>query len=394
MLAHTEVVCGFGFSSRERGNKLSTHDVELSSMIDLTSDQTCTHRSHFIQRILFLVMPPSKRSRPRNDYFDAHALVAALSPLAGMKASACPIDWELVHYPKSRRSQAPDMQGLEKYAALLLIILQYAPRCFPNHNLLKMVYLDLHRKFGIMSAQSMETTSPVDWAETCADHLKLLCYHVLLLHRSRTTFVSAQLKEVLPMVRDEEQTEPENDPDAVLEDDSPPPPRRSLRQHDSIGSNVEVCEVSCQCPHCKKPGPVVDLCASQESKPSEPRNESSDEAMHNLENVPAARCHHRIAAECAAGEEPAPTRKRTAASRAAPTRKRPAAAGHKFLVTIRHSPAERRQAYIMMNGKYLCGCSCQQHDDYLGIVRSVHGLLTSGSLDPSLAKDKVIELRS
>ena len=166
---NTEVVCGFGFFQSWSEAKSIMLYNSTSCVDDCLS--TCTHRSHFIQRILFLVMPPSKRSRPRNDYFDVHALVAALSPLAGMKASACPIDWELVHYPKSRRSQAPDRQGLEKYSALLLIILQYAPRCFPNHNLLKMVYLDLHRKFGIMSAQSMETTSPVDWADTCADHL-------------------------------------------------------------------------------------------------------------------------------------------------------------------------------------------------------------------------------
>ena len=60
-------------------------------------------------------MPPLKRPRPRNDYFDAAALVEALSPMASLKTSACPIDWELMYYAKSKKSQSPDRQGMEKY---------------------------------------------------------------------------------------------------------------------------------------------------------------------------------------------------------------------------------------------------------------------------------------
>ena len=106
-------------------------------------------------------------ARSSTDRFDGEQLFAALAPYAALKAP--PFDFEASSYCKSRRSQAPDRAGIARYRLLLQEVLKVAPGGFPNHGLLRDVWLALDQKHSIRSQCIPHHTSNWDWASACPD---------------------------------------------------------------------------------------------------------------------------------------------------------------------------------------------------------------------------------
>ena len=51
--------------------------------------------------------------------------------------------------------------------------------------------------------------------------------------------------------------------------------------------------------------------------------------------------------------------------------RRPAAARSSYKLTVRHSPPERKEAYILHDGKYLCGMAAKHCVKYMEVVTTV-----------------------
>ena len=50
---------------------------------------------------------------------------------------------------------------------------------------------------------------------------------------------------------------------------------------------------------------------------------------------------------------------------------RPAAARSSYKLTVRHSPPERKEAYILHDGKYLCGLAQKHCAKYMEVITAV-----------------------
>ena len=51
--------------------------------------------------------------------------------------------------------------------------------------------------------------------------------------------------------------------------------------------------------------------------------------------------------------------------------RRPAAAPSSYKLTVRHSPPQRKEAYILHDGKYLCGLAAKHCVKYMEVVTTV-----------------------
>ena len=51
--------------------------------------------------------------------------------------------------------------------------------------------------------------------------------------------------------------------------------------------------------------------------------------------------------------------------------RRPAAARSSYKLTVRHSPPERKEAYILHDGKYLCGLAQKHCAKYMEVITAV-----------------------
>jgi len=356
------------------------------------------------------------RRRAPTDRFDGAALHEALLPLARDKSPG--FDWELAAYLKTKRSQAPDRVGLERYGLLLQTILPFCPRGFPNHGLLRDVLISLDTAHNIRSPQVLPQKSRMEWANDVADAIRLATKHVVDLKRSGTTFLPPTLKRLVSMIVVEDVelippvplswTAPFPAPATALalplptlttELPLPLPtstPRRRLTRRESGGSEASVifCGVLCQCPECKKPtlvgspssvtsalaaerNPVTAKRGGQKQRALAPRAPLTKKPSLCLEVVPAA-----------------PTMKRPAAvieDRVVPfTHKLPT----HFKVVHRQHPPTRAEAYIMQNGKFLCGLTRKRSAAYYDVAVKVSVELAMGSLKPESARQRLQELAS
>ena len=200
-----------------------------------------------------------RRPRARTDKFDGAALAEALKKFARLKDLEW--DWEIRRYSKTRRSQAPDRRGLEVYSPLLQVILSFSPSGFPNHTILRDVWLELEDQYGVRDKSC--TLRLADWANLSADAVRRATKHVVDLRRSGTQFLTPSVQALVDLIQDQESASAAGEASTMSVSD-PPIQRRQLAVNISDES-VVFCAAHCHCLVCE---PVVAV-------PSDPEPSSS-----------------------------------------------------------------------------------------------------------------------
>ena len=291
--------------------------------------------------------------RGGSDAFDSRAMLADLDGFA--RDRACCFDWEVSQYDKHRRSQGPDRAGLEMYKPLLLIILKHCPRGRPAFVQIRDIWLALLEKFDIMDRSlSARRLSPDVWATDAANRIRIMLKHVLDLKASGTAFVPLKLQELLDAARVDPRDRGER-PKAKPQ----PPPSRALVRHESAASSVEVCCFACNCPMCRKPMEV----SSSELEDSAQVAPENDLEEVSLVVAPVA---------------PRMVAKRPAHAKAPPSKK--SRVGSQIKIVYRNNPVKSASAYILLDGRYCCGVSKKQHNEYAEFIRIVASELEDGTI--------------
>jgi len=311
--------------------------------------------------------------------------VQDLLPFARLRD--CPFDWELSEYSKTRRAQAADRTGLVRYADPLKVVLHRAPGGFPNHKLLVAVWMSLHKAHGIMDS-NFGKKPVLDWAGECADMVRLCCRHLVELKRSKTTLLATDLKELVSLVKDGEGGEASSSSMVAAEPNRPPVRKRVLAPQASC-SSVEFCGAKCNCEKCK---PLFDVISSDADEPSgsescgeSVRSDTSLAAAQNKQSVPAARGGQRKAAEA--------VRKGTKRPLAPPPlldAEQPAAVANVKVVN-RNTPPEKREAYILSDGHYVCTLRQSRCPKYKEIIEQVAVEMRSGAIGDKIAAKARVE---
>ena len=329
----------------------------------------------------------TRKPRTATDRFDGQSLLDDLRAFARLKDLGW--DWELSNYAKLKRSQAPDRAGLESYAELMLVVLKHAPRGFPNHMLLRDVWLELDKQYNIRDSRIPATTRQLDWANNCAEAVRTASRHVVDLRRSRTRFLSSTLQQLVDSVDDAPILAIEDAPARALAPPPAPPPappaadtptQRQLAHRRSDESSVVFCGFKCECDRCKS---HIDVPSSQSLPPS-PVSDTSVAARANAQFVPASRGGQKNAA-----------RKRPAAS-IATSHAKPAAATAAttgaFKVVKRFKPTARKEAYILHDGKFLLTLTAKRAEDCNDLMEVLAAELERGDVSPDAAKVRLAEL--
>jgi hypothetical protein len=340
--------------------------------------------------------PPQlgRKSGTTADTFDVDFMVEQLVPYARLKD--CPFDWELSNYAKSRRTQGADRDGLAFYHILLCIVLTLAPLGYPALGLLKIVWSELQKKFNIMSK---ELTAVYDgkldsWSSLCCERVRLACRHVVDLKRSKTTWVGKEVKSLLDLVRLRDAPSP-----AI-----PPATRRPLAKIPSSpsasSSAVICCSFNCKCDDCK-PSPSVVSCNSHDE--ASESDSISRVALANTEFVPAQRGGQKRAASAVdeVDKEDAEPLKKPAAAKKRPAKAKPKknlAALDKLLdvkIVMRNNPLDKRESYIMLNGKFLLSCSEKASPAYKTIMEKLAEEIRNGTCagDKKICLERVTALK-
>ena len=68
-------------------------------------------------------------------------------------------DWDGKMYPKTKRSQGPSMDGLEKHSQVLLLLIHIAPNAYPDAFRLRDLLMELHGKFRIFLPDGSEDSN-------------------------------------------------------------------------------------------------------------------------------------------------------------------------------------------------------------------------------------------
>lgn len=331
----------------------------------------------------------TKRPRSRNDRFDVDQLIQDLSPLARMKRPPFG-DWEMAEYAKCRRAQAPDRDGLARYACLISILLDHAPGCYPNQKLLAIVFIELNKQFCIRDT-AFASQSILDWGNACSNTARLLLAHLLDLHRTRSSYVHPTLKELCSKIGDEEDAGSawHESPDTSIAVPEPIPIPdmqlpRTLAQHDSIASSqnsVEICAAYCRCPTCMARHPEPPIVVAPEENDAD---SLSDVAANNLDHVPPVRGSHKRAAKEKRSDTTPDSILRRPATAGSIVRRPAAATGFKIVRRLHGN----LQAYILNRGRYVASCSQKRSPHYINIIATLKGELEAG-LEVARAKDGV-----
>jgi hypothetical protein len=340
------------------------------------------------QVFIAMATPPQlgRKSGTTADNFEVDFMVEQLEPYARLKD--CPFDWELAHYAKSRRTQSADRDGLMLYHILLAIVLTLAPFGYPSLGLLKIVWGELQRKFKIMSR---ELTAVYDgkldsWASLCCERVRLACRHVVDLKRSKTTWVGKEVKSLLDLVHLRDVQSPDVLPPAV-----PIATRRSIAKIPSSpgasSSSVICCSFKCQCDDCKL-APSVVSCDSKDEGNESSCDSAERAALANTEFVPAQRGGQKRAARAEGDddkEDAKPVKRRPAAAKKKPAtaepEEKPAAQDKpmSLKIVMRNNPVEKRESYIMMDGKFLLSCRETASAAYKTIIEKLAEEIRDGT---------------
>ena len=128
------------------------------------------------------VHDPSMTARSENDDVDCQLLFEELAECAQLRD--CGWDWSLIAYSKSRRGQGPDLEGLQKYAKILCIILRHAPRGLPPLVSLRQVWSLLDQEHAI---KPHDGVSRATWADDVGNRIRVMLKHLADVknHRAR-----------------------------------------------------------------------------------------------------------------------------------------------------------------------------------------------------------------
>ena len=327
------------------------------------------------------------------DKIDVNLLVDDLTPLANQKR--CGFDWELAKYGKSSKQQGPDREDIQTYHKLLEIILRHAPYGFPSTVGLKLTWRQLHEDYKIMDPKLIHKyEGKLDaWATECADKISIACKHVADLKRSKTAYVTKEVKALMDQVairdgkKSESQESPRQPSSATL--GTPATPLLPEKNHGPDGSpnssqgSVVFCGFNCNCPECRPAPESVDVCDSDDS-------ETSIIAKENTEFVPAARGGQKRAAQADPEEKlSVPMKKPAAASSSSSQQPAVPAAASSGLddgdvkIVLRNKPEKARESYIMLRGKYFLKCTAKMAGEYKAIIAKIVDEMRAGSLDPT-----------
>ena len=365
-------------------------------------------------------MSTGRSSGTTTDSFVPVELEAALVPLANKKVPD--VDFEFERYEKTRKSQGPDRAGLVYYFPLLSILLDYCPKGLPKPSLLKIVWLSLNKTYGIMgeASKKLYRGNYDEWAEKTVEKLAVALRHVRDLAASQTSFVDPKLQTLMGKI--------DTTGLPLIAKPAAAPPAPNLRKSrvviraasNASEGSVEICGVTCMCEKCRVV-PMVDL-GTPSKKPSTSAldHDASDgdsierEAEHLTEHVTAKRGGRKreleeqeelvnTPAPLATPAAALPTPKSNAKVPKVSVKRRPSAASLKrpaarngsepkvnpvvepidIQIVCRDSPPERREAYLMLDRRYLCGCTGKRSENYKVMMNKIMDEIKNGSLSAS-----------
>ena len=301
-----------------------------------------------------------KRPRSSNDEFDVKLLCAELAPYARVKDLQW--DWEFSQYAKTRRSQAPDRLGLEKYQEFLKTVLRVAPGGLPSQVRLREVFMYLDQHHCIMAADLRELNKePCVWANDCCDRVRLMLRHIRDLKLSRSTFLSAGVKELVDMLQ---VASPPVEEQAPVAEQAPV--RRRLLKKVSSTASVVLCNVTCKCSICRRPD-IVDV-----------DRDTSALAMDVRSPVPVKPLEFK------------------AALPPQPARRRPSTRVKNVKVIMRQKP--HHEGYLLVEGKYWAGLTeakCRRYDDVVEqLAKEIDAGLVTDKGQAKLRLAQLVQMRS
>ena len=126
--------------------------------------------------------------RARTIKFDLEKGTDTLADLASRKVNNEEWDSDGRQYPKSKRSQGPNLQALEDHSPVLDKLLRLASNCYPDPYKLRDLLMSLHTLFKIFPKDdSLEANlSLANRAIVAADRWRIMCKHCLMLFPKRT----------------------------------------------------------------------------------------------------------------------------------------------------------------------------------------------------------------
>lgn len=362
----------------------------------------------------FEVLPTMAPKKPRsaNDFFNVAELCEKLAVLARLKFPG--FDWEMEAYCKSRRGQGPDREGLAQYFQILKAVLEVAPTGLPGHMRLREVWLWLEKEYKVMApdVRSRGKAVPI-WASECADKVRIMLSHLDDLRDSGSSYCCPEVLQLVKMLKPrvpKETSSPgapflpltaSSSKSSVAPPPPPPPPPfpaplpvrpRELQRGDSDGS-VHLVSAFCKCGACRD-GTVseVDLLTQESTK-----SFASEEANAVAESVPAGRgAVKRLLADQKdaetddkdAGGAAPPKRRICSKTKGTPSEEQKV--GLKVKLVPRHTPG-KEEAYVLVDGKYWCGCSKKASPDYSRIVEAVADRIRAGEVTTKEAAKKAMQ---
>ena len=101
------------------------------------------------------------------------------------------LDWSFKKYAKTRRSQGPDIPGLEMFSELVDIVVSFAPNCLPQ-------YASLHAGFELLADDLCPKDMVTElWVIKATDFCRLAAHHMFSLKGNKNPPASARLQSIL-----------------------------------------------------------------------------------------------------------------------------------------------------------------------------------------------------
>jgi len=315
----------------------------------------------------------SGKCRTPNDHFNVREMCDALTKFAKLKA--CPWDWEMSYYAKTRRSQGPDHAGLLRYVRLFAVLITFLPNGCPLPLQIKEVWMYLERHHQIMSASVRATGKSSDaWAMDVANTVCVAFHHLRTYRTSGTSFLSPEVMEVVNKISSPLVPSPSLPVKHPLPQQSSSSTARKVLKHDSA-SSVVICAVSCKCSECSPPVAITIESPPAETTPDneeeDARSETSMAAEHNTKVAELKRFCNKKPAGAPIAHVPA------GGVDGVDGVGGDGVAGLAIKVVKRKNPPKRASSYIMQNNKYLIGASKNQREDHEEIMDAMAVEITS-----------------
>ena len=147
------------------------------------------------------------RGRGTGGYCRVHTSKFAINEAIDRFADlACRTDhvwsWDGTSYPKTKRSDGPNVEGLAMHNEPLKILLQLAPNGYPDPYRLRDLLMKMHSLFNIFAECHTEGyLSPSSRAALAADRWCTQCRHLIMLKRCGQDYDNPLIKDLLATAR-------------------------------------------------------------------------------------------------------------------------------------------------------------------------------------------------